>query len=241
MRRTVWHALLPMFIAGSALISGGAWGHGNDDPLLTKVMIDQLELRDAHGDDSSNPVALEAAAWIGMDLHKLWLKTDVELLNGKTTETEVQALYSHAIAPFWDLQMGVRHDSKPASRNWGVIGLQGTAPYFFDVDGALFMGESGAVGARFRAHRDVLITRQWILSPGLEVNAYGQNDRQTATGSGLADVEAGVRLRYEFRREFAPYMGVMWSKKFGNSATFARDAGEEVSATQWVVGLKVWF
>jgi copper resistance protein B len=212
--------------------------HG-DNPVLTRVIIDQLEIRNA---DGANPIAVEAQAWIGNDLNKLWLKTDVERRDGETEEAEVQALYSRALVPFWDIQMGVRYDAKPTpTRTWGVIGIQGLAPYWFEMDTALFVGESGRTAARFSAEYELLFTQKLIFTPNLEVNLYGQNDAETGTGSGLSDVKAGLRLRYEIRREFAPYVGINWNKSFGNTAEFVKSQGEAVSDTALVVGLRVWF
>ncbi len=212
--------------------------HG-DNPVLTQVIIDQLELRNA---DGANPIAWEAQAWIGKDLNKLWLKTDIEQRDGETEEAEVQALYSRALAPFWDIQMGVRYDAKPTpTRTWGVIGVQGLAPYWFEIDTALFVGESGRTAVRFSAEYELLFTQKLILTPSVDVNVYGQNDVETGTGSGLSDAKAGLRLRYEIRREFAPYVGVNWNKKFGSTAEFARSKGEVVSDTELVVGLRAWF
>lgn len=227
--------LLP---ATLALADDHPHDHG-DNPMLTRVIIDQLEMRDSEG---QNPMALEAQAWIGKDLNKLWLKIDVERREGKTEEAEVQALYSRALAPFWDIQMGVRYDNKPTPiRTWGVIGVQGLAPYWFDIDTALFIGESGHTAARFSAEYELLFTQQLILTPNVEVNMYGQNDEETGTGSGLSDVTTGLRLRYEIRRELAPYIGVNWHKKFGNTADFVKSHGEAVSDTELVVGLRIWF
>ena len=212
--------------------------HG-DDPFLTRVIIDQLEIRDA---DGPNPTAMEAQAWVGKDLNKLWLKTNIERRDGETEEAEIQALYSRAISPFWNAQIGARQDATPApSRNWGVIGVQGLAPYWFEVEAGLFVGESGRVAARFSAEYELLLTQQLILMPSVEVNMYGQNDAETGTGSGLADATAGLRLRYEIRREFAPYVGINWDKKFGNTANFAKGNSETVSDTAFVVGLRAWF
>ena len=212
---------------------------GKDDPLLTKVIIDQLEKRDANG---SNPWVLDGQAWIGKDLNKLWLKTELERVEGDTEEAEFQALYSRAIAPYWDLQLGLRHDFQPSpSRSWGVIGVQGIAPYFFEVDTALFIGESGQTALRLEAEYELLFTQQLILTPEVELNFYGQDDEALAIGLGLSDLEAGLRLRYEIRREFAPYIGVNWNKNFGNTADFARDEGEDTDDLQWVIGLRAWF
>ena len=212
--------------------------HG-DNPVITKVMFDQLEL---HNADGSNPWIVEAQAWIGNDVNKFWLKTDVENRDGEIEEVEVQALYSRAIAPYWDLQMGIRHDLKPTpTRTWGVLGVQGLAPYFFEVDAALFVGESGKTALRISAEYELLFTQKLILSPELAANLYGQNDWEAGTGSGLSDIAAGLRLRYEIKREFAPYIGVNWSKQFGATADLAEHKGESARDTTLVAGVRIWF
>ena len=240
-QQTAWASLLvpaALLLPASLVLADDPHDHG-DNPILTRVIIDQFEMRNA---DGPNPMALEAQAWIGNDLHKLWLKTDIERRDGKTEEAEVQALYSRAIASFWDIQMGVRYDAKPTpTRTWAVIGVQGLAPYWFDIDTALFIAESGRTAARLSAEYELLFTQKLILSPSVEVNVYGQNDAETGTGSGLSDAKAGLRLRYEIRREFAPYVGINWNKKFGRTAEFARSKGEAVSDTELVVGLRAWF
>jgi copper resistance protein B len=212
---------------------------GKDDPVLAKVMIDQLEVRATDGPD---PWVLDAQMWIGQDLNKLWLKTEVEQLDGQTEEAEVQALYSRAIASYWDLQVGWRHDIRPKpNRDWLAVGFEGLAPYWFEIDAAAFVGESGQLAARLEAEYEWMFTQRWVLSPEMEVNLHTKNDQQTGTGSGLSDLELGLRLRYEIRREFAPYIGVNWTQKFGNTADFARDEGEDSSDVQMVAGVRVWF
>ena len=221
------------------LVPGLAFAGMEDDPILTKVFIDQLELRASDGDD---PWVLDAQGWIGKDLHKIWLKTEVERVDGETEEAEVQALYSRAIAPYWDFQVGWRHDIRPnPSRDWLAVGVEGLAPYWFEVDAAAFIGEDEQIGARVEAEYEWMFTQRWVLSPELEVNLHSKNDEETGTGSGLSDLELGLRLRYEIRREFAPYIGVNWTKKFGNTADFARDEGEDTSDVQFVIGVRAWF
>ena len=225
--------LLMLGVVNSALAGG------KDDPLLGKVIIDQLEVRDA---DEHNPLVLDGQGWVGKDLQKLWFKAEVERADSETEEAEIQALYSQAIAPFWDVQVGLRQDFQPTpSRSWAVIGLQGLAPYFFEIDTALFIGESGRTALRLDAEYELLFTQRLILTPEIEVNFYGQNDADLGIGSGLSDIEAGLRLRYEIRREFAPYIGVNWNKSFGNSADFARSAGKKTDDLQWVIGVRAWF
>ena len=210
-----------------------------DDPLLTMIMLDQLEVRDTDGD---NPLVLEGQAWIGKDLHKLWFKTELERVDHETEEAELQALYSRAVSTYWDFQVGVRHDFQPTpNRSWAGVGFQGLAPYFFEIDTALFIGESGRTALRLEAEYELLFTQRLVLTPEIEANFYGQNDADTGVGSGLSDVQLGLRLRYEIRREFAPYIGVNWVKKYGNSADFARTAGQDVDDTQFVIGLRAWF
>ena len=222
-----------------SLACQSSYAHEGDDPVLMHLMLEQLEYRVG---DTDNSAVLEGQAWVGKDLNKLWLKTDIDREDGTTQNTDLQLLYSHAISPFWDLQIGARHDIKPSlTRNWGVIGIQGLAPYFFDVDAALFVGESGHSAMRFAAEYEMLLTQRLILSPSFKVNLYAQNDAATGTGSGLSDAEAGLRLRYEIKREFAPYVGINWSKKFGATATFAKNNDEAVRNTEWVVGLRAWF
>jgi len=209
-----------------------------DDPLVTKIMIDQLETRIVDGDD---PLVLEAQAWIGYDLNKFVIKADIEQVNNETEELELQALYSRAVDPYWDLQVGVRQDQKPIERSWLAIGFQGVAPYWFEIDTALFIGESSQVGLRFSAEYEWMITQRWVLSPEIEFNIHSKDDEAVGTGSGLSDSQIGIRLRYEIKREFAPYIGINWNNKYGNTATFARNEGEEVSSTQFVAGIRAWF
>jgi copper resistance protein B len=222
----------------STFASSFVYAGGNDDPLLAKVMLDQLE----RGVDPQDATQFSAQAWLGYDLNKLWLKTEGEYLNSDEQDLEIQALYSRPIAPYWDIQLGVKTDIKPSpTRNWAVIGVQGLAPYFFDIDAALFISEEGRTAMRLSAEYELLITQQLILSPEIEVNLFAKNDAELGIGSGVSDVSAGLRLRYEIIREFAPYIGVDWRKKFGNTADYARNEGDDTQETQLVIGFKAWF
>ena len=209
-----------------------------DDPIITKFNLEQLEVHDA---DGSNPVTWEAEAWVGKDINKLWFKTEGERTNGETEEFELQALYSRSIDPYWNFQVGLRKDFKPESRNWGVVGFKGLAPYYIETDVALFVGESGQSALRVQGEYELMLSQKTALSPEIEVNFHGKNDEAVGVGSGLSDISLGLRLRHEIKREFAPYIGVEWTKTFGDTAGFARDEGEEVSDTQLVLGIKAWF
>ena len=217
----------------------GAQAMTEDDPFVSKVIIDQLETRST---DGSDPLVLEADAWFGYDHHKLWLKADVEKVGSKIEESEFQALYSRAIDPYWDFQIGWRHNNKPKpSRDWLALGFKGLAPYWIETDAALFIGENNQVNARFTFENEMMFTQQLVLIPELSMNLFSKKDAAAEVGSGLSDMSFGLRLGYEIKREFAPYIGVNWTKKFGGTADHAREAGEKVSDTQFVVGIRAWF
>ncbi|MCU7931028.1 MAG: copper resistance protein B [Candidatus Thiodiazotropha sp. (ex Codakia rugifera)] len=232
MNKTVF-ALIAMGLS-TTVFAGGA-----DDPLIYKVMLDKLEIRNTGGND---PLVLDADAWVGYDLNKFWFKTEIERVDGETEEAEVQFLYSRAVAPFWDVQAGWRRDIKPQpDRDFLALGFKGLAPYLFEVDAGVFIGESGQIGARIDAEYEYMLTQKLILSPEIEMNLYSKDDEEVGIGSGLSDMELGLRLRYEVLREFAPYIGVNWTKLFGQTADFASDEGEDTSDVQIVLGIRAWF
>ena len=226
-------------VVTTLFVSQASIASSKDDPLLTKFMLDKLEVRDAKG---SNPLVWEAEAWIGKDLNKLWIKSSGERVNGKTEETETELLYSKAIAPFWDMQLGIRHDTvESESRNYASFGVKGLAPYFFETDASLSFGKDGQTKLNASTEYEVMFSQKLILSPEVELNAYGKDDIAMGVGSGISNVEAGLRLRYEIKREFAPYIGVNWNKKFGTTADIAKNNGVDVSDTQLVTGIRAWF
>ncbi|MEE4251106.1 MAG: copper resistance protein B [Alcanivoracaceae bacterium] len=229
-------SILSLSLVSNSLVAGM-----EDDPLLTMVKIEKLELQDA-GNDEHKPVILDGSIWVGKDLHKVYIKTEVERVNGENEEAEIQLLYSRALYPFWDVQIGWRRDFEPKpDQNWLALGLQGLAPYMFEVDAVMFIGESGQVAARLDAEYEYMFTQRLVLSPEIEINAYSKNDAGRGIGSGIADLSAGLRLRYEIRREFAPYLGINWNRQFGNTADMTRATGEDSSDTQLVVGIRAWF
>lgn len=227
-------ALLPL-----ALMASAAFAHESADPLLFSATVEHLEWRKSDGQD---PLVLEGRAWLGYDLQKLWLDLDLEYIDGEVEALELQALYSRALSPYWDWQAGVRHDRhSDFDRTWIALGIRGLAPYFFESGAAVFIGEGGAVALRLQAEYEILFTQQWILSPELTLDFHGQNHAETTTGSGLSSSAFGWRLRYEIRPELAPYLGVHWQRKYGNTAEFARAQGEPDSDRQWVLGVRFWF
>jgi copper resistance protein B len=211
----------------------------DDDPTLFSVMIDKLEYRAMKGD---NLVVWDADAWLGKDLNKLWFKTEGEIANGTTEDAWAEILYSRGISAYWDVQLGWRHDFRPQpSRDWLAVGFKGLAPYWFDVDATAYARNDGSLFARLNLEYELMLSQQLILSPELELNAYSKADQARGIGAGLSTAELGLRLRYEIRREFAPYIGVNWEKSFGDTAGFASDAGESTSELQFVVGVRAWF
>ncbi|MFN3620840.1 copper resistance protein B [Sphingorhabdus sp.] len=211
--------------------------HG-DFPLFW-FQGDRLEYQTRAGDDG---YLWDIQGYYGGPTSRLWFKSEGEGAFGEQIENaEVQALYSRAISPYWDLQGGVRQDVTGLETTHAVIGIQGLAPYMFEVDAAMFVSHRGDITARVEAEIDQRITRRLILQPRAEVNLSAQNIPRLGIGSGLDSVEVGVRLRYEFVREFAPYIGVEQSWRIGLSADFARAVGEDPSTTNYVVGVRFWF
>lgn len=185
----------------------------------------------------------DGEAWIGGDINRLTLKSEGEGTFGQPLEAaEVQALYSRALDPYWNLQAGVRYDFKPnPSRTYATVGIEGLAPYWFDVEGALFLSDKGDVLARAEAWYDERVTQFFVLQPRVEANFAAQDVRRDGIGSGLTTLELGLRLRYEKSREFAPYIGVSWERQFGDTARFTRARGDDTGGFSFVAGVRTWF
>jgi copper resistance protein B len=224
-------------IAQSAETPAGVPAHEMlEDPFNRSVVFDELELHD--GDD----LRWDANAWLGYSYNKLAIRTEGERDEGDTERAELQLLWTHAFARWWDVVAGARADFEPGStQTWAAFGVQGLAPYRFDLEATAFVGENGDTAARFEAEYDLKITRRWILQPQLELNWYGQADRERRLGSGLSSVEAGLRLRYELRREVAPYVGLVRKRLAGGTADLARSAGVDADDSSLVAGVRLRF
>jgi copper resistance protein B len=213
----------------------------NGDVRTIAVLVDTLE---AGFGDGEKGYSWNAQGWGGGDINRFWWKTEGEgAFDGKLHDAEVQALYSRAVAPFWDLQAGVRQDFRPDGDDTThlTVGVQGVAPYWFEMSAAAFLSTEGDLTARAEAEYDQRLTQKWILHPAIEVALSASAIPELEIGSGLTSVTAGLRLRYEIRKEFAPYVGVEWSHSFGDTADYARARGDDVDATRLVVGIKAWF
>lgn len=210
----------------------------DDTAPFGMVAFDQLEWRDT---DQDNALAWEGRAWFGNDYDKALLKTEGERFDGEV-EGEAELLWDRVISRWWSLQAGVAHDfGEGPSRTWAAFGVQGLAPYWFEVEALAYLGEEGRTAARFSVEYEMFLTQRWVLQPKLDLQLYGKDDPASGNGSGFSDAELGVRLRYEIRREFAPYVGVLWSRKFGETADLAREHDIDAGETQFIAGLRMWF
>jgi copper resistance protein B len=217
--------------------TSAAWAGKGADPFLMKFTADKLEI----GNDADNTKAWEVDLWAGKDWHKLWLYSEGESANGQT-ESENMLVYSTPIAPFWDFQVGAARDEKSdASYNWAAIGFNGLAPYYFETQAHLLVGESGVTGIRASFEYEALFTQFLILTPEVEVTAYSSDIEKLGIGSGLSSLKLGLRLRYEIKREIAPYIGVQWSQTYGQTADYRKADGEETGDTTLVAGIRIWF
>ncbi len=213
----------------------------NGDIRSTAVLIDSIEASFGDGEET---YSWNAQGWTGGDINRFWWKTEGEgAFDGKLHEAEVQALYSRAVAPFWDVQAGVRQDFRPDGEDTThlTVGVQGVAPYWFEMGAAAFLSTEGDLTARVEAEYDQRITQKWILQPAVEVALSASDIPELEIGSGLTSVTAGLRLRYEIRKEFAPYVGVEWSRSLGDTADYAKARGEDPEDFRLVVGIKAWF
>lgn len=205
----------------------------DDTARFGRVMVNHAEWRTA--DDA---FGLQAQAYYGGDYHKAWLKTEADIEGGNLEHANVELLWDRVIARWWSLQAGLRHDfGTGPSRDWLALGISGLAPHWFEVEATLYAGEEGRTALHLRVDYELLLTQKLVLQPAVETYAYGKEDRERQLGSGVSQVKLGLRLRYEIKREIAPYVGVEWVRRFGDTADRAGDE-DEVGA---VVGLRIWF
>lgn len=214
-----------------------AGAHGNFPTLWLQADRAEAQLR-----EGGDGYLWDVQGYYGGPTSRFWFKSEGEGSFGEAVEdAEVQALWSRAIGPYWDVQAGVRQDVGGPDTTHAVIGIQGLAPYMFEVDAALFVSHRGDVTARIEAELDQRITQRLILQSRAELNLAAQDIPRLGIGAGLDKLELGVRLRYEIVREFAPYVGIEQSWRLGGSADYARAAGEDASVTNYVVGIRFWF
>lgn len=211
----------------------------HDTAIHYFVQFDELEWQ---GGGDSNAWKLETNGWVGGDVNRFWFRVDGEAEDGDVEQAQVHALYGRAIARWWEVVAGVRQDMRPGpAQTWAAVGIQGLAPYWFEVEATGYVGESGRTHLRLEAEYELLLTNRLILQPVAELDIYGKDIPESGIGAGFSSTEAGLRLRYELRREFAPYVGVSWNWKHGGTADFARAEGEDVSGARLALGVRMWF
>jgi copper resistance protein B len=210
-----------------------------DEDYLAALIVDRLEAVNVRDDFST---IYDWQAWYGKDYDKLLFRAEGEIEGGTFKNARNEALWAHALTAYWDTQVGVRIDSGLGTdRVWGAFGVQGFAPYWIYIEATAYVGEEGRTAFRLETEYDVLITQKLILQPRIEMNFYSQSDLSRLVSSGLSNIEAGLRLRYEFKREFAPYIGIEWANTFGAAADVIRAGGKNPEEPRFVAGVHFWF
>jgi copper resistance protein B len=213
-----------------------------DEHAFWTVLFDRFEYADSLSKGVGNATQYDMQGWYGSSYDRLVVKSEGEIVDNKLEGSENQILWGHAISTFWDTQVGVRFDtSEGPSRQWLSFGLQGLAPYWFEVSASLALGAEGRSVVDLAAEYELLITQRLVLQPRVVMSAYGKDDPENGVGKGLSLLTAGLRLRYEFTRQFAPYVGVEWTGQYGNTADFSQLDGRTTTQTQWVAGIRFWF
>jgi copper resistance protein B len=215
-------------------------GHAvHDRGVNYYVLFDQLEWQSNAG---GTGVSVDTKGWIGRDRDRLWFRAEGDGEDGRVGEAEAHVLYGRQFARWWDVVAGVRQDLEPGpSRTWAAVGIQGLAPYWFEIELTGYIGASGRTHLRGEVEYELLLTNRLVLQPLVEVELFGKSDPERGIGAGLSTTDVGLRLRYEFKREFAPYVGVTWNNKWGGTADFAEAAGEDTGGARFVAGLRLWF
>jgi copper resistance protein B len=250
LRGTLVAGLLASGLSASALADPMSQGQMaaimqmDDTASFGKVLFDRLEWRDA--DTKDGRAEWDGQAWYGGDYNKLWVKSEGTYVTGGSNrgarDADVEILWDRVVSRWWNVQVGGRQDVGPGqARTWAAIGIQGLAPQWFETEATFYVSDGGRTAARLKAQYDLLLTQRLVLQPLAEVNLYSHTDPQSEIGSGLSTLEIGARLRYELRREFAPYIGFVWLRHFGETTDFVRAAGGKADSLELALGLRVWF
>jgi copper resistance protein B len=216
--------------------------HGHtvhDNMWHYKVLFDQLEWQYIHG---AQGLRWDNKSWVGGDVNRIWVKSEGEAVDGFLDDAEVQVLYARSFSRWWDVLAGVRHDFRPSPQHtWFAFGIQGLAPQWFEVELTGYVGTSGHTAARLEVEYEMLLTNRLVLQPLIELSLAGKDDPDRGIGAGPSTGEVGFRLRYEVRRELAPYLGIVWHRKLFGTADFAEAEGREIGGWHLVAGLRTWF
>ncbi len=233
----------PHAYADGYTLTEGAYAHPGPDQLkladehkFWSVLGDRFEYQQGNA-----TTTYELQGWYGTTYDRLVVKAEGDIADGRLIESQTDLLWGHAISTYFDTQLGVRMDKTEENRQWLALGIQGLAPYWFELDVTAYLGNGGRTALSLTADYDLPLTQRLIFQPRAELNLFGKADPKNGLGSGLSDLALGLRLRYEFSRQFAPYVGVEWSKYYGDTADYVRGAGDEVTDTRFVAGLRFWF
>ena len=223
----------------AAAFPAGLDGHAVHDSTTNYMLLfDQIEWRGT----GSGGASWENKSWIGGDRNRLWVRTEGETEAGRVDSAFVDVLWGRMFSRWWDVVVGMRQDFRPGDpQTWVGAGVQGLAPYWFEVEATGYVGAGGRTHARFEVEYELLLTNRLILQPLVEIEFFGKSDPERGIGAGLNTIETGLRLRYEVRREFAPYIGIDWERRFFGTADLARAAGEDVGGARMAFGLRTWF
>ena len=229
-------ALAPRTAFAQVVDHGGHTVH--DRAINFKVLFDQFEAQLVHGEPGAR---WDSRSWIGGDIHRVVIRTEGEAVDGILDAAEAQVLYSRAFSPWWEVVAGVRFDARPSpSHTWFAIGVQGLAPQMIDVQATAYIGQSGHLAARLELEHDLHITQRLVFQPLVELSLEGSDDPDRGIGAGLSTGEVGFRLRYEIKRELAPYAGVVWHRKLFGTGDAARQRGTDAGGWHLVAGLRFW-
>ena len=210
-----------------------------DKAVHTFILLDQLEWQ---GDQSEGGLNWDAKGWVGGDRNRLWFRTEGQADDGRLGDAEAHLFYGRAFARWWDVVVGVRQDVRPGpAQTWAAFGVQGLAPYWFEIEATGYLSDGGQTAARLEAEYELLLTNRLVLRPLVELNLYGKNNLERGIGSGLSSTDVGIRMRYEFRRELAPYVGVTWNHTFGQTRELAEASGDTVAGLRFVAGIRLWY
>jgi copper resistance protein B len=215
----------------------------HDNPFFATVRSDRLEVRSSE-ETEENVYLWDMQAWAGWDHEKIYLESEGEQENGgdEPEAGTVELLYGRSITPFWDARVGVRQTIEPdPTRTFGVIGLTGIAPQWFETETNFLVGESEDVRADLELEYNLLFTQRLVFQPRLETQFSFQEQPELGLGDGFTDVELGGRLRYELSRKFAPYVGVSWESALGETRDIAQRGGADPDAFFAVAGLRFWY
>jgi copper resistance protein B len=211
----------------------------HDNAMHFFVLFDQLEWQAV---DDGSGINVDSKGWIGRDKDRLWFRAEAESEDGHIGEAEAHVLYGRQISTWWDLVLGVRQDVRPGEpQTWAAFGVQGLAPYWFEVEATGYVREGGRTEVRLELEYELLLTKRLVLQPLIEAQIFGKDDPERGLGAGLSTTDIGIRLRYEVKREIAPYVGVAWNRKWGKTADLAEADGGEIRAARLIGGLRFWF